>query len=83
MNRRELRTIKWGLSSVEKIAGAAIVVVGILILIFGGARAAKTDSAKERTFRLPSWADKAIQWGIGILSVWFGFDLIFGNAHFF
>jgi hypothetical protein len=68
---------------VEKIAGAAIVVVGILILLFGGAGAAKTDSAKDGTFRLRSWADKAIQWGIGILSVWFGVDLIFGNAHFF
>jgi hypothetical protein len=67
----------------EKIAGAAIFVVGILIIVFGGATVAKADGAKAGTFRLPSWADKAIQWGIGILSVWFGVELFFGKAHFF
>jgi hypothetical protein len=67
----------------EKIAGAAIFLVGVLIIVFGGTTMAKTDSAKAGPFRLPYWADKAIQWGIGILSVWFGVQLFFGNAHFF
>jgi|GEM_PF-6291104 hypothetical protein len=67
----------------EKIAGAAIFLVGLLIMFSGRPTAAKNGSPTAGTFRLPSWADRAIQWGIGILSVWFGVQLFFGEAHFF
>jgi hypothetical protein len=67
----------------EKIAGAAIFLVGVLIMFSGRPAATENASPKEDSFRLPAWADKAIQWGIGILSVWFGVQLFFGKAHFF
>jgi len=66
----------------EKIAGVAIFLVGVLVMFSGRPTAAKDDSPTG-AFRLPFWADRAIQWGIGILSVWFGAQLFFGGAHFF
>jgi hypothetical protein len=67
----------------EKLAGFAIVLVGLLIIVFGGATAPKTDEAPKSGFRIPRWLDRIIQWGIGVLSVRWGLALIFGNAHFF
>lgn len=67
----------------EKLAGAAIFLVGLLIVFFGGATAPKTDEGPKPAIRVPRWLDKTIQWGIGILSVWWGVELFFGNAHFF
>jgi hypothetical protein len=67
----------------EKLAGAAIFLVGLLIICFGGAAAPKSDESPKPRVRVPRWLDKTIQWGIGILSVWWGVELFFGNAHFF
>jgi len=67
----------------EKLAGAAICVIGLLIIFFGGVSTPKTVDDAPRAWRIPPWIDRTIQWGIGILSVWFGVQLIFGHAHFF
>jgi hypothetical protein len=47
----------------EKIAGAAILVVGVLIVLSGSAALPKNASPEDAKFRLPGWADAAIQWG--------------------
>jgi hypothetical protein len=66
----------------EKVAGVAIFLVGLLILFFG----ASTDRNSGMIVygvRVPAWADKLLQYGSGIVSIWFGVQLFFGHAHFF
>jgi hypothetical protein len=71
------------MGSMEKLAGAAIFLVGLLIIFFGGASTPKAAHGAPRGWRMPPWIDRTIQWGIGVLSVWFGVQLFFGHAHFF
>jgi H+/Cl- antiporter ClcA len=66
----------------EKIAGVAIFLVGLLILFFG-ASTGREGGMMVYGVRVPSWADKLLQYGSGIVSIWFGAQLFFGNAHFF
>jgi hypothetical protein len=66
----------------EKLAGVAIFLVGLLILFFG-ASSNRDGGMVVYGVRIPCWADKLLQYGSGIVSIWFGVQLLFGNAHFF
>jgi hypothetical protein len=68
----------------EKLAGTAILVIGLLFLAYGtGTTSVPEEDAATRSFKMPVWLDRLIQWGIGLLCVWFGFSLLIGNGHFF
>jgi hypothetical protein len=68
----------------ERLAGTAILVIGLLFLAYGTGPASVPDDAEaNRSFKMPAWLDRLIQWGIGLLCVWFGFSLLLGNGHFF
>jgi hypothetical protein len=68
----------------EKLAGTAILVIGLLFVAYGMSTTSVPDEeAEARSFKIPAWLDRLIQWGIGLLCVWFGFSLLIGNGHFF
>jgi hypothetical protein len=51
------------------------VLLGILIVVFGGAIA--------RAVSMPAWLDAEVRWVIGIACVWFGAQVRLGHAHYF
>jgi len=65
----------------EYVEGAALILLGVLIIIFGGASAASAADASR--FALPTWLDNLLKWSIGLLCIWFGAALLRGHSHFF
>ncbi len=67
----------------EYLTGAALVLLGILIVVFGGAKPSRGDGAIARALSLPAWLDAVVRWVIGIACVWFGAQVLLGHAHYF
>jgi hypothetical protein len=68
----------------DKLSGTAILVIGLLFLAYGtGTASVPDEESAARSFKMPAWLDRLIQWGIGLLCVWFGVSLLLGNSHFF
>ena len=69
----------------EYAEGAGMILLGLLIIVFGGAPAGRLDVDKPvvSRFRFASWLDTLLKWAIGILCVWFGASLLLGHSHFF
>jgi len=65
----------------EYVEGGALILLGVLIVIFGGAYAGSSVAASR--FALPRWLDNLLKWAIGSLCVWFGAALLLGHSHFF
>jgi hypothetical protein len=69
----------------EYLAGAVLVLLGLLIVVFGSAQRevkASHDGGSSRA-RLPAWLDALLKWTIGIACAWFGGQLLLGHAHYF
>lgn len=73
----------------EKIAGTALLLIGIFFVTSGIGKSSgigkPTEPAAESTrgIRVPAWLDRLSSWAIGILCLWFGASLILGHAHYF
>ena len=77
----------------EYFAGAVLVLLGLLIVVFGSApgkaqredpaRAEGTQAGASSRARLRSWLDALLKWTIGIVCAWFGGQLLLGHAHYF
>jgi hypothetical protein len=67
----------------ESLAGAAMLLLGVLVILFGGARPTKDDGAIARALALPAWLDALLKWIIGGACVAFGAALLTGHAHYF
>jgi hypothetical protein len=63
------------------VSGAALVILGILIILFGDMKVGKGGGVITRTLSMPPVNAKAAKWGAGILCVWFGAALLFGGGH--
>jgi hypothetical protein len=70
-------------SNMEYLTGGALVAIGFFFLIFGSGRPAGSRAAVAGTKTLARWLDLALQWGIGLLCLWFGGALMLGHSHFF
>jgi hypothetical protein len=66
----------------ESVAGAALVLLGVLIAVFGRATS-RAGGGAARVPMIPAWFDVLLTWGIGIACVWFGAQLLLGHAHYF
>jgi hypothetical protein len=67
----------------EYLEGGALIVLGILIMIFGGSSSGSGSSGADSRLALPAWLDNLLKWVIGILCIWFGANLATGHSHFF
>jgi hypothetical protein len=65
----------------EYFAGAVLVLLGLLIVVFGSANAS-AGGGRSRA-RIPAWLDAVFKWTIGIACAWFGGQLLLGHAHYF
>jgi hypothetical protein len=63
------------------VAGAALVILGVLIILFGDMNVGKGGGVVTRTLSMPSVNAKFLKWGAAILCVWFGAALLFGGGH--
>jgi hypothetical protein len=66
----------------EYVEGVGLILLGLLIIIFGGTPAVRAQPATRR-FTWPAWLDNLLKWFIGALCVWFGASLLLGHSHFF
>ena len=64
----------------EYAEGGALILLGVLIIIFGSAT---PGTGAPSRFALPRWLDTLLKWAIGLLCVWFGTALLRGHSHFF
>jgi hypothetical protein len=62
-------------------AGAVLVILGSLIIVFGDRKVGKNGGAITKTFSMPPLNAKFLKWGAGILCIWFGAALLFGGGH--
>jgi hypothetical protein len=67
----------------EYVEGGALILLGLLIIVFGGAGTPGGGSGAAVRFAPPAWFDSLLKWGIGILCIWFGASLLRGHSHFF
>ena len=65
----------------EYVEGGAIIVLGLVIILFGSAIASSGGAVSRSA--LPAWLDELLKWAIGILCIWFGVALLRGHSHFF
>jgi hypothetical protein len=65
----------------EYLAGAVLVLLGLLIVVFGSAKASQGGGSSR--VRIPAWLDAVLKWTIGIACAWFGGQLLLGHAHYF
>jgi hypothetical protein len=63
------------------VAGAVLVILGVLIILFGDMKIGKRAGVVSRTLSMPPLNAKFLKWGAGILCVWFGAALLFGGGH--
>jgi hypothetical protein len=66
----------------ESAAGAALVLLGVLIVIFGRATTRSPEAAVRPPF-VPAWFDAVLTWAIGVACAAFGAQLLLGHAHYF
>jgi hypothetical protein len=66
----------------EYVAGAVLVLLGLLIVVFGSAKTTR-DGGGSRGLSMPAWFDAVLKWAIGITCAWFGGQLLLGHAHYF
>jgi hypothetical protein len=67
--------------SMGYVAGAGLIILGVLIIVFGDLRVGKNGGAVTRTLSMPPLNAKFLKWGAGILCVWFGAALLFGGGY--
>ncbi len=67
----------------EYLTGGALIAIGLFFLVFGRARPADSQASPTPARSLPRWLDVALQWGIGLLCLWFGGSVVLGHSHFF
>jgi hypothetical protein len=63
------------------LAGAALVILGLIIILFGDRKVSKNGGVITRTFSMPPLNAKVTKWGAGLLCLWIGAALIFGGGH--
>jgi hypothetical protein len=63
------------------VSGVALVILGVLIILFGDMKVGKNGGVITRTMSMPPINAKFAKWGAGILCVWFGAALLFGGGH--
>ena len=61
--------------------GAALVVVGVIAIIFGDKTVQKDGGVVLKTFSKPSrFSVLLLKWAIGLMSIWFGIGFLFGKV---
>jgi hypothetical protein len=66
----------------EFLAGTVLVVIGLFMIPLGRPNAVRSRDEAARSFALPAWIDRAVNWAMGLLCVWFGLALLFGRVRF-
>ena len=60
--------------------GAALVIIGLLILVFGDRKPNLKGGVILKTFSASSLNAKVIKWTVGILCIWTGAALLLGGG---
>jgi predicted cobalt transporter CbtA len=66
----------------EYVAGATLVVIGLLVLAFGNTPAPRGEAAAARRSRALWWSYTLFTWAMGLLCIWFGAALALGRVRF-
>jgi uncharacterized membrane protein YidH (DUF202 family) len=72
---------KMGTTLMGYVAGAVLVILGLLIIVLGDRKVGEKGDAITRAFSMPTLHVKFVKWGAGILCIWFGAALLFGGGH--
>jgi hypothetical protein len=61
------------------LAGAVLILIGLFLMPFGKSSVPRSV-VLDRQLGMPAWLDRALNWAIGLMCVWFGLALLFGRV---
>jgi hypothetical protein len=69
------------LALMEYVGGGIMIIIGLLMALFGGARTGK-DQEQPDSQAMPAWLDNTLKWGMALICFWFGTLLLLGRVGF-